>query len=67
MVADAVNSGQSPALPDSLSGWLALLEARHGQRIELGLERVAAVRDRMAVACDAVLITVGGTNGKVSC
>ena len=67
MVADAVNSGQSPALPDSLSGWLALLEARHGQRIELGLERVAAVRDRMAVACDAVIITVGGTNGKGSC
>ena len=67
MVADAVNSGQSPALPDSLSGWLALLEARHGHRIELGLERVAAVRDRMAVACDAVIITVGGTNGKGSC
>ena len=33
MVADAVNSGERPSLPDSLSGWLALLEARHGQRI----------------------------------
>ena len=57
----------NPALPASLEGWLALLEARHGQRIALGVERVAAVRDRMAVACDAVVITVGGTNGKGSC
>ncbi len=57
----------NPMLPASLDGWLALLEARHGQRIELGLERVAAVRDRMAVASEAVVITVGGTNGKGSC
>ena len=56
-----------PNLPDSLGAWLALLEQRHGQRIELGLERVAAVRDRMAAESDAVLITVGGTNGKGSC
>ena len=67
MVAAAAISGASSALPDSLPGWLALLEARHGQRIALGLERVAAVRDRMAVGCDAVIITVGGTNGKGSC
>ncbi|MHB1375003.1 MAG: bifunctional tetrahydrofolate synthase/dihydrofolate synthase [Thauera sp.] len=57
----------TPALPDSLAGWLSLLEERHGQRIALGLERVEAVRDRMAADCDAVVITVGGTNGKGSC
>ncbi|MDX5409076.1 MAG: bifunctional tetrahydrofolate synthase/dihydrofolate synthase [Thauera sp.] len=57
----------TPALPDSLAGWLSLLEQRHGQRIALGLDRVAAVRERMAVDCDAVIITVGGTNGKGSC
>ena len=62
-----VGEALSASLPDNLPGWLALLEARHGQRIELGLERVAAVRDRMALACDAVVITVGGTNGKGSC
>ena len=56
-----------PDLPDSLDGWLALLEQRHGQRIELGLERVAAVRDRMVANTDAIVITVGGTNGKGSC
>lgn len=57
----------TPALPDSLAGWLSLLEQRHGQRIALGLDRVAAVRGRMAAASDAVVITVGGTNGKGSC
>ncbi len=34
--------------------------------IQLGLERVAEVRDRMACETDAVIITVGGTNGKGS-
>ncbi|MER2552629.1 MAG: bifunctional folylpolyglutamate synthase/dihydrofolate synthase, partial [Thauera sp.] len=61
------DAGVSAALPESLDGWLALLEQRHGQRIELGLERVAAVRARLKAACDAVVITVGGTNGKGSC
>ncbi|TVT78091.1 MAG: bifunctional tetrahydrofolate synthase/dihydrofolate synthase [Denitromonas halophila] len=53
-------------LPGDLAGWLALIEARHGQRIELGLERVAAVRDAMGLSSDAVVITVAGTNGKGS-
>ncbi|MCZ4303548.1 bifunctional tetrahydrofolate synthase/dihydrofolate synthase [Zoogloeaceae bacterium G21618-S1] len=53
-------------LPGDLAGWLTLIEARHGQRIELGLERVAAVRDVMGLSSDAVVITVAGTNGKGS-
>jgi dihydrofolate synthase/folylpolyglutamate synthase len=60
-------SGVDTALPASVEGWLALLEQRHGQRIELGLARVAAVRARMKADCAAVVITVGGTNGKGSC
>ncbi|NMG74810.1 bifunctional tetrahydrofolate synthase/dihydrofolate synthase [Aromatoleum diolicum] len=52
--------------PDSLNGWLELLEGRHSAQIQLGLERVAHVRDALAVRCDAVVITVGGTNGKGS-
>ena len=60
-------SGVDTALPASVEGWLALLEQRHGQRIELGLARVAAVRARMKTDCAAVVITVGGTNGKGSC
>lgn len=50
----------------TLDGWLALLEARHTQPIQLGLERVAAVLERMAVTNTAVVLTVGGTNGKGS-
>lgn len=52
--------------PASLAGWLELLEARHAQTVQLGLERVAAVLQRMKTASDAVVITVGGTNGKGS-
>ena len=49
-----------------LDAWLRELESRHPVTIRLGLERVAAVRDAMGRASDAVLITVGGTNGKGS-
>ena len=54
------------SLPVDLAGWLSLIEARHGQRIELGLERIAAVRDRIGLGSTAVIITVAGTNGKGS-
>ncbi|PKO55599.1 MAG: bifunctional tetrahydrofolate synthase/dihydrofolate synthase [Betaproteobacteria bacterium HGW-Betaproteobacteria-21] len=53
-------------LPDTLDGWLALLESRHDRVIQLGLERVAAVRTALGPDPDAVVITVGGTNGKGS-
>jgi dihydrofolate synthase/folylpolyglutamate synthase len=53
-------------LPQDLAGWLALIEARHGQRIDLGLERVGAVRNTLGLSTDAVIITVAGTNGKGS-
>lgn len=52
--------------PADLAGWLALIEARHGQRIELGLERVGRVRDALGLSSEAVIITVAGTNGKGS-
>lgn len=54
------------ALPQDLTGWLALIEARHGQKIELGLDRVATVRDALGLTSDATIITVAGTNGKGS-
>jgi dihydrofolate synthase/folylpolyglutamate synthase len=52
--------------PRSLAGWLELLEVRHGQTIALGLERVGRVRAALGADSDAVVITVGGTNGKGS-
>ncbi len=53
-------------MPETLDGWLALLEARTGQSIQLGLERVNKVRDRLGLATEAAVITVAGTNGKGS-
>ena len=53
-------------LPVTLGGWLELLEARHGTSICLGLERVSKVLAALGVNVEAVVITVGGTNGKGS-
>jgi dihydrofolate synthase/folylpolyglutamate synthase len=50
----------------SLADWLSYLEQLHPSTIDLGLERVAAVRDRLALAPTFPVITVGGTNGKGS-
>ncbi len=56
-----------PAAPADLDGWLARLEAAHPTAIDLGLERVAAVGQRLGVLEPAArVITVGGTNGKGS-
>ncbi|MDR1462138.1 MAG: bifunctional tetrahydrofolate synthase/dihydrofolate synthase [Azoarcus sp.] len=57
---------RAPALPATLDGWLGLLETRHGASIRLGLERVARVRAALGPGPEAIIITVGGTNGKGS-
>ncbi len=53
-------------MPDTLADWLAYLESLHPKTIALGLERVAAVSQRMGLQPDFPIITVGGTNGKGS-
>jgi len=51
----------------SLKDWLAYIEAQHPRSIEMGLERVRAVAERMGLGKPARhVITVGGTNGKGS-
>ena len=58
-----------PPSPEGLDGWLAHLEALHPRGsagIELGLERVAAVKARLVQYQTCPLILVGGTNGKGS-
>jgi dihydrofolate synthase/folylpolyglutamate synthase len=58
-----------PRFPDGLDGWLAHLEALHPRGsagIELGLERVAAVKSRLGQRETCPVILVGGTNGKGS-
>ena len=53
-------------LPETLEGWLGLLEARHGQSIQLGLDRVRIVRDALNLPQTCPVFTIGGTNGKGS-
>src|SRR5580693_9286132 len=51
----------------TLTEWLSHMERVHATRIELGLDRVKAVAARLdLLQANAVVITVGGTNGKGS-
>jgi dihydrofolate synthase/folylpolyglutamate synthase len=52
--------------PTSLAAWLAYLETLHPKAIALGLERVRAVYERLAIAPACPVVTVTGTNGKGS-
>ncbi len=51
---------------NTLSDWLAHCERLHPKTIDMGLDRVRAVADRMGLAFDCPIITVAGTNGKGS-
>ncbi len=53
-------------LPTTLADWLAYCERLHPNTIELGLERVRAVAQRMQLRFACPVITVAGTNGKGS-
>ena len=54
------------SMPTNLADWLTALESRHPKAIDMGLERVAKVRDALGLRLDCPVITVGGTNGKGS-
>ncbi len=54
--------------PDSLAAWLKWLEQSHAIEIDLGLERIRQVAERLQLLNPAArVITVAGTNGKGSC
>lgn len=56
-----------PGLNTPLNEWLHLLEQRHPNAIDLGLERLAQVAERLNLPKpSARLVTVAGTNGKGS-
>ena len=50
----------------TLAEWLAWCEQLHPKNIDLGLDRVRGVADRMAIRFANPVITVAGTNGKGS-
>ncbi len=53
-------------LPTTLAGWLAHCERLHPKTIDMSLDRVTLLRDRLALRFDAPVISVAGTNGKGS-
>ena len=54
-------------LPTTLPDWLALIESRHAvTEINMGLDRVRAVKERMDLKFACPVIMVAGTNGKGS-
>lgn len=65
----SANEGlQAPSRNSALSDWLHYLEHLHSSEIDLGLERVAAVYERLNQSGKPgrYVITVAGTNGKGS-
>jgi dihydrofolate synthase/folylpolyglutamate synthase len=52
--------------PKTLDQWLAHCERLHSKSIDLGLERVRIVAERMQIRFTCPVITVAGTNGKGS-
>ena len=55
-----------PPHPQTLPEWLAHCERLHPVTIDMGLERVQRVAQRMGLAMGCPVITVAGTNGKGS-
>jgi len=53
-------------LPTTLAGWLAHCEQLHPVTIDMGLDRVRTVAQRMQLTFSCPVITVAGTNGKGS-
>lgn len=50
----------------TLQDWLSYIERLHPKTIDMGLDRVKVVAQRMAIRFDCPVITVAGTNGKGS-
>ena len=53
-------------MPLSLNDWLARLESLHPKAIDMGLDRVTAVAQKLGLHFNCPVISVGGTNGKGS-
>ena len=51
---------------NTLQEWLTHCEQLHPHTIDMGLDRVKVVADRMGLHFDCPVITVAGTNGKGS-
>ncbi len=55
-----------PPVGSTLNTWLQYLETLHPNAIDMGLDRIREVSERLSIQSNAVKIVVGGTNGKGS-
>ena len=52
----------------NLKSWLKHIESFHSEEIELGLERIKRIANKLnLLALDSQVVTIAGTNGKGSC
>lgn len=56
----------APELPTTLDAWLARCARLHAKDIDLSLERVREVKQRLGLRFNVPVISVAGTNGKGS-
>ncbi len=61
-----MSSSLLPDLPQTLADWLARCERLHPKEMDLTLERVLQVKQRMGLSFNVPVFTVAGTNGKGS-
>lgn len=55
-----------PPVGSTLNTWLHYLETLHPNAIDMGLDRIREVSERLSIQSNSVKIVVGGTNGKGS-
>ena len=65
-VAAAHSSAEPTVGLTTLDAWLAVLEKRHTKTIDMGLERVVQVKQRLDIQFECPVVMVAGTNGKGS-
>jgi dihydrofolate synthase/folylpolyglutamate synthase len=56
----------TPSQPRTLDEWLVYCERLHSKSIDMGLERVRVLAERLGLRFSVPVITVAGTNGKGS-
>ena len=61
-----LSDSASLPLPATLADWLARCERAHPKEIDLTLERVRGVAERLQLRFEAAVVSVAGTNGKGS-
>lgn len=67
MMVSGKMGGQNGGIPHrSLAEWTRLAENMHPKNIDMGLERIRIVKERLGIRFDCPVVTVGGTNGKGS-